>query len=104
MAKKLSDNQITSYTNIYKERGENGLYKFVVGNSIVRFASGVKTPETDLLDLSDSFFSLFRSSGEDIYFDIGKVMRRGAHTIYRKLLKTQNKQVNNKFLNIIKWQ
>lgn len=102
MAKKLSENQTKTYVKVYEERGANGLYKFIVGNAIVRFASGVKNPETDLLDLSDSFFSLFRCSGEDVHFDIGKTMRRGAHTIYRMLLKTANKQINNKFLNIVK--
>lgn len=102
MRKKITDSQVKTYISLLEERGEAGLYKFIVGNGIVQFASGSKNPDVDLLEISDCFFSLYRSSGEYNYFVVGKILRRGAHTIYRKLLKSKNRPVNNKFLNIVK--
>lgn len=92
---------IASYTKLLKLKGEEGLYRYVVGSGIIR-ATEIKSPEIELLDLSDSFFCLYRSSGKDEHFIIGKVLRRAAHRLYRQFLKiNKDKQINSKFLNMV---
>jgi hypothetical protein len=93
---------VTNYTKLLKTKGEDGLYRYMVGSGIVR-ATEIKSPETELLDLSDSFFCLYRASGKEEHFIIGKILRRAAHKLYRQFLKiNKDKQVNAKFLNMVK--
>lgn len=83
--------------------GEEGLYNYLC-RAADRIIMVEEFPEADLIELSDKFFSLYRSVGEENFFILGKVLRRAAHSIYRKSFKFYpNKKINSKkFLNLIK--
>ncbi len=100
---KLSENQVKTYQEILVEHGEDGLYRKAIGIGIMRYASNVKRPEVELLDLSDAFFIAHRRGGDEMLFTIGRVLRRSAHTLYRKLLKdNEERKANIRFLNVVR--
>jgi len=95
-----------NYVNIYITYGKDMLFKRAIGNGIL-ISSQVAYPEIILLDHSEEFFSLFRKTGDNKYFEIGKILRRAAHKIYREFSRIYknndlNYPINGKFLNIIK--
>lgn len=97
MPKTLSENQIQSYLELLNKYGESGLFKRVIGAGVIRFTDN-KHVELELLDMSESFFAAFRRIGDDKLFVIGKILRRAAHVLYRKL---QN-EANSRFLTLIR--
>lgn len=82
--------------------GEEGLYKYLKS---IAFSKNLEHPELEIefIDTSDDFFSLYRSTGEEDYFIIGKILRRVGHAVYRYGFKTDPKKKINKkkFLNLI---
>lgn len=97
---KLSENQVKTYLQMLLENGENGLYRKAIGQGILRYAANIKTPEVELLDISEAFFAAYRRVGDESLFVIGKVLRRAAHTLYRKL--KHNDKKNDRFLNAVR--
>ena len=98
----LNENLIKSYVNLLTFKGELGLYRFIIGNGIIKSLKDADC-ELELLNLSDEFFSQYRRTGEDCHFIIGRILRRSAHTIYRQLLKiNKEKKTSGRFLQIIK--
>lgn len=98
---KLADNLRLAYLEYLKKHGEQILYKRTVGEGLIAI---VDNPEIDflLLDYSDSFFTLYRKTGEEEYFTLGKILRRAAHVIYRQIMKqNENRLPNNRFLYMI---
>lgn len=100
--KKLSDTELKTYQDMLFVHGEIGLYRRAVGSGIMRYASNIKKPEVELLDLSEAFFIANRRGEDQALFTIGKVLRRAAHTLYRKLLKENNGEINIRFLNVVR--
>lgn len=100
MERKLSQNQLKTYLEMLLRHGEDGLYRKVLGQGIIRYAANIKNPEVDLLDISEAFFSAYRAGGDDKFFIIGKVLRRAAHTLYRQL--KHDKDQNTRFLNAVR--
>lgn len=100
--KKLPDEICQDYIAMLKRHGEEGLYRRTVGAGFL-ILTKIENPDLEVLDYSDAFFILYRRTGEDMYFSIGKVLRRAAHTIYRELLRqNKNKKPNfNRFLNAV---
>ncbi len=89
------------YLKLLVEKGEFGIYKYAVGSAIIKSTS-FKNCDTELLDLSEKFFSLSRSEGEQKFFIIGCALRKSAHKIYRTLKLVNNeKQINLRFLHIV---
>lgn len=87
--------------------GEQGFFDFIIDgwktliNNDENEQDGSEL-DLQMLEFSDSFFSLFRRTGERKYFTIGKIFRRVAHIIYRHNLKKFDKKPNfGKFLNLI---
>jgi hypothetical protein len=99
--KKLSENQVKNYLEMLVLHGEEGLYRRTISMGIMRYAANVKHPEIDILDLSDAFFVVYKKEEIENYYIIGRVLRRAAHTLYRKLLKSKNNKINTRFLNAI---
>lgn len=97
----LNEEIIEKYIDLLKIKGENGVFRRAVASGIMRFASN-PSPELEILDISDAFFSLYRRTGENDYFLLGRSLRRAAHKVYRFLLKSKNKPINMRFLNIVK--
>jgi len=63
----------------------------------------VRNPEIEILNLSESFFSLFRSTGNEDFFVIGRALRRAANKLYRQFLRiNKEKEVNLRFLNVVR--
>jgi hypothetical protein len=98
----LDQEVVDNYVEYFHKKGEDALCKYIVGLGLRR---GLKVPNPDLeiLYIADSFFALYRSTGKEVYFDMGRVFRRAAHKIYRIFLKTdKDKEVNAKFLNMVR--
>lgn len=78
-------------------KGDEGFYKYVLGTA---FNSRVdhQNPHVKLLSISESFFSLFRQTGNENYFTIGRIMRRAAHRLHRLLGDTP---ADKRFLHIV---
>ena len=89
------------YASILKAKGEDGLYRHVIGTGIMRSIK-VQHPDIEVLNMSEAFFTLFRRTGDETYFIIGKVLRRAAHALYRQFLRlNKDKPKNDRFLNIV---
>lgn len=95
---KLQNELINRYVNLLKSRGINNTYKYLIESDML-FDFDSKYP-LEMLEVSQGFFSLYRTSGNNDYFELGKVLRRAAHTLYRRNL-IKNKIINNKFLNLV---
>lgn len=101
----LSKTLRDEYVKKFKDKGEYGLYKYVVGNIFCQWA-GTKSlninPDIEILDMAEKFFSLSRTTGDKKYFSIGRALRKAAHKIYRTLKNIDSKKPNNaRFLNVV---
>lgn len=101
VTKKLTQQQQKDYLKLLHSNKETGVYQKAVGKAI--FSSPIQAnQDVILMDLSDSFFAVFRQTGEEEYFLIGKALRRAAHTVHRELRRqNKNKPINARFLHII---
>lgn len=90
------------YQAILNSCGELKLYRYIIGNGIVNKAL-YDHPEVIILDQADGFFALYRSSGQQDYFTIGKILRRAAHKLYREFCKIDDEYPKNRrFLSIVR--
>ncbi len=82
--------------------GEEGLYKYLKKAAFEKLKDQGGL-ENEFIETSEDFFSLYRSTGEDKYFILGKVLRRVGHAVYRHGFKIDSsKKVNKrKFLNLL---
>lgn len=105
----LSEGVFDEYVTIYRSQGSDKLFRHAVGRGVIT-ATYIAFPEIILLDRSEEFFALYRTTGDIELFEIGVILRRAAHKIYREFCKIYKKNdllypVNNRFLNIVKkWQ
>jgi hypothetical protein len=98
VTKKIRD----EYETILRSVGESGLYSNVLCAGILH-RKHIDAPELMMMDQSDSFFSLYRTTGNENYFVIGRVLRRVAHRLYRESMKLKPiTPRSNRFLNIVK--
>lgn len=86
MVKKISDKVRETHIKLLNRLGEQGLYERSVGAGMIQ-STKIKHPEVTILNLSESFYSLYRSTGDESYAVISKVLRKAAHTIHRQLKK-----------------
>jgi len=101
MGLKLKSDIADRYVALLKNKGEDGLYRHIIGTGVMRSVK-VANPEIELLDMAEAFFTKFRREGIDEYFVIGKILRRAAHKLYRQFLHiNKEKQVNKRFLNVV---
>lgn len=102
----ISDNLAEEYLNIYNNRGGEKLYRYVIGKGII-LSSEIAYPELILLDQSETFFILYRKTGDVRNFEIAAILRRAAHKIYREFSRMYKKNdldypINDRFLNIVR--
>lgn len=89
------------YEKLFKDVGEDSFYQRVYNTGKSK-KEHVKEPEVLLLNQSDAFFSLYRSTGKQVYFSIGVVLRKVAHKLYRENRQTDPKYpVNKRFLDLV---
>lgn len=90
------------YENLLKNVGEDKFLSHIFVNG-VSARRHYEYPEITMLEQAEAFFSLFRTTGDYNYFTIGKVLRKGAHKLYRDgKKKNPNYPVNKKFLDLVK--
>lgn len=100
--KKISKELAEEYLELLQKIGEEGLYQRTLGVMNIP-TDKMENPDIEVLDFSDAFISRYRSTGEEAYLTIGKILRKAAHKIYRNLLeKDKTKKINTRFLNLIK--
>ena len=102
----LDQEVVDNYVEYFHKKGEDALCKYIIGLGLKRGLKrglNIQNPELEILYISESFFALYRSTGKEVYFDMGRVFRRAAHKIYRIFLKTdKEKEINAKFLNKVR--
>ena len=90
------------YEALLKDVGESRFYSHVLGTGVLS-RRHFEHPENMLLDQSEAFFILFRSTGNRNYFRIGRILRRAAHKLYLQSRKTDYfYPLNRRFLNIVR--
>ncbi len=85
-SKKISEKVKETHLQILKKAGEEGLYKQAVAACLLN-PSKRKTPEVEVLDLSEAFLSLYRRTGKDEFLAICRALRRAAHKVHWTLSK-----------------
>jgi hypothetical protein len=88
------------YETFLVRHGENEFLSFLIKSGSIAKAH-YDHPEMMMLDQSDDFFSLYRTTGNNNYFTIGKILRRAAHMLYRDNHKKGFTPINNRFFNLV---
>ena len=97
----LAEKLKKEYEKLLLNKGEEYFYRYAVGSGFMdRVNYGY--PEVLMLDKAEAFFTLFRQTGHNNYFIIGKILRRAAHRLYRNRIKSGELELNARFLNIVK--
>jgi hypothetical protein len=88
--------------DILAKDGEDGLFLFLKKNSLIRLQDNPDL-EKEFIETSEDFFSLYRTTGEEHYFTLGKILRRVGHAVYRHGFMINPKKTMNtkKFLNLL---
>jgi hypothetical protein len=90
------------YETLLKDVGERRFYSHVIGTGVLA-RRHFEYPENMILDQSDAFFALYRSTGNRNFFNIGRILRRAAHKLYLQgCKKDPNYPVNARFLRIVR--
>ena len=60
-------------------------------------------PELDILEFAEAFFALHRRTENYKYSEVGQIVRRAAHIVYRESLKNDKNKTPNKerFLTLV---
>jgi hypothetical protein len=96
------DSKITKeYEALLRSVGEQAFYNRVLGSGVLSKRHAVH-PEIVMLDQAQEFFALYRRTGNENYFTIGRILRRASHTLYREFHRECKYPVNGRFLNIVK--
>jgi hypothetical protein len=89
------------YETLLRDVGEDRFFSHVFGNG-VSARRHYEFPEITMLEQSDAFFSLFRTTGDANYFTIGKILRRCSHKLYREgRRKNPEYPINKRFLALV---
>jgi len=90
------------YLKEFKRIGTEKFFESVLLSASKSIKDYSKSTELIILDQAESFFALYRKTGNDSYSEIAKILRRVAHKVYRAKRKI-NKEMptNRKFLEMI---
>lgn len=92
---------LETHITILEEEGKEKLYRRVLGDIIIHYDN--EFPEEILLEKSEKYFASFRRTGEEKFFETGKILRRAAHKLYRERRRTfENYPTLVKFLDIVR--
>jgi hypothetical protein len=89
--------------DLLAKNGEEGLYKYFKDTALTKISEQPNLEE-EFINISEEFFSLYRSTGEEKYFVLGKILRRVGHAVYRQGFKVNPLKKTNKkkFINLLK--
>jgi hypothetical protein len=100
-SKKISDQQVQGYLERLMQSGADNFVASVVEVGYNRYPS-TRTPDLECLDIAEGFFSLYRRSGEEIHFTLGKLLRKSAHIINRRIEKLHRRDgQSNRFIRAL---
>jgi hypothetical protein len=100
---RLNQRVCKQYENLFGKVGEEKFYRQILGNGFISRTSLEHHPEVLMLDHSEAFFSLYRRTGDERHFTIGKILRRAAHRLYGQFKRTiDGYPTNTRFLRIVK--
>ena len=89
------------YETLLGNVGETKFYTHILGTGVLS-RKHFEYPECMMLEQSEAFFALFRTTGNSNYFTIGKILRRAAHKLYRDSRRNNPEYPKNKkFLDLI---
>ena len=88
------------YETLLKNAGEVAFLNHIFRTGIAA-RKHFEYPENMMLDQSEAFFALFRSTGNYNYFTIGRILRRVAHKLYRDGKKNPAYPHNKRFIDIV---
>jgi len=100
--KQLSDELRDKYLELLKSHKEDYVYKYTVGMGLTSLDNNPDIDST-ILDYAEGFFSLYRRTGDEDYFTLGKILRRAAHVLYRENRRKYKKLRSNykRFLSLV---
>ena len=102
MYAKINKRTQAEYESRLKKGGEEGLYRFVVGQAIIQLKE-IDHPDILILDHADAFFAAYRRTGDENNFIIGRILRRAAHRLHRELHRLYiDYPDNGRFLRLVK--
>lgn len=100
--KRISKKVREEYECFLFNKGERKLFEHIVGNGVLNI-EGHSYPEIIYLDQSEAFFALYRQTGKENFFIIGRALRKAAHCLYREYHRRNSEYpINARFLNIVK--
>ena len=79
-------NDIVSLYEATFSMNADKLRRYILADGIARKSAGQLTPDIMYLDWSEGFFSLYRTTGNGNYFEIGKLVRKCAHRLHRAFI------------------
>lgn len=90
------------YICLLKTKGHDHLYRYIVGCGILNREKN-DFPDLIYLNQSDMFFSLYRQTGDENFFEVAKALRRAAHKLYSKYCKiNKDYHKSERFLRRVK--
>lgn len=99
---RISEKIKEEYERLLCSKGDYYLYRHILGTGILN-RQNVEYPEIFFLNQAEAFFALYRQTGNERFFVIGKVLRRAAHRLYRTYRRlNEGYPQNARFLNLIK--
>lgn len=82
-------------------KGDEKLYRHIIGYGVLNRARH-DFPEIVYLNQSEAFFALFRQTGNEKLFIIGKILRRAAHRLHRHYQRSYDDRVKDaRFLGLV---
>ena len=100
--RKISEEVGKDYIKALKDMGPECLCYELVHRGLTEFG-GAQNPELDLLEFAEAFFLLHRRTDNYQYSEVGQVVRKASHIVYRELLKKDKKKAPNRerFLTLV---
>lgn len=100
------------FVSKYESFGADKFYTFLINYAENKIATDknikkedkkikVISPEIEFMDYGNEFVSFYRSENKTVYLDIAKLFRKAAHSVYRRMLKENIIEKNDKFLNVV---
>ena len=87
---KLEKRICDQYINRLKTKGQESLYRYIIGQCVINKNHNFTHPELIILQQSDYFFSQYRADGREINFIIGKISIHTPKKYYIILFSTYN--------------
>jgi len=98
---RISKSEKEKQIRLLHRHGAQGLYEKAVGAGVMIAATNCNY-DVEILDLSRSFFELYRRTGNEDYATVSRILRRAAHAVYRQLVRSGKKNSDPRFLTLVK--